>query len=59
MKLAEKEEEERTLKKVVADLCVELPQCHIDPEAPLLQTVKVIAGRSKELKEKVETLGVE
>lgn len=35
-KLAQKEEKEHTLKTVVTELCVELPQCNIDLEAPLL-----------------------
>ena len=34
--MGEKEAEERMMKKVVADLCAELPTCNIDLEAPLL-----------------------
>ena len=41
--LAEKEVEESALKKVVANLCVELPTCNIDPKAPLLQIVRLLA----------------
>ena len=43
-KLAEKEEEECMLKTIVVELCMELPQCHIDPEDMLMQTMKVIVG---------------
>lgn len=40
-------------------VCAEKPQCHIDPEAPLLQKVKVIVGWAKNLEEKVEKMDAE
>ena len=59
VKLVEKEEEEHMLKQVVTDLCAELPQCHINLEALLLQKVKVIIGRAREIEAKVEKMDVE
>ena len=42
--LAEKAAEEEKLKKAVADIGAELPAYNIDPEAPILQTIILIAG---------------
>ena len=41
------------IKQLVVDLCVEIPECNIDPEALLLQTVRVIANQAKVVEERV------
>ena len=51
--LAEKEEKEEKLKKVVAYIGAELPTYNIDPKAPILQIVSSITGRAKELEQKI------
>lgn len=38
---------------------MELPQCNIDPEASLLQTVRVISRRARELEDKAKMMDVE
>ena len=53
MQLAEKEAEEEKLKKVVANIGVELLTYNIDLEAPILQIVNSILGHVKELEQKV------
>ena len=47
------------LKQAIVDLYMELPQCNINPKAPLLQKVKVIVGWAMELEEKVEKMDAE
>lgn len=55
-KLTQKEEEECRLTQAIEDLSVELPRYNIQLEAPLLQKVKVIMGRAKDLEETVERM---
>lgn len=40
-------------------LCAELPQCKIQPDTPLLQKVKIIGEREKDLEETVEKMDAE
>ena len=44
---------------MIKDLCVELPQCNIQLETPLLQKVKIIAARAKDLEETIERMDAE
>ena len=56
MKLLKKEHEENKLKHAIDDLCAELPQCNIQPETPLLQKVKIITAKAKDLEETIEKM---
>lgn len=47
------------MKQKIEDLCVELPQCNISPDAPLSQKVKTIIAKAKDLKETIERMDVE
>ena len=55
----ENEHEESKLKKVIDDLCAELPQCNIHLETPMLQKVKIITAIAKDLEETIEKMHVE
>ena len=48
-KLAQKEEEENRLTHTIKELCAEIPHYNIQPNAPLLQKVRSIANRAKNL----------
>ena len=59
VKLTQKEYEKRKLTQVIRYLCVELPKCNIQLETPLLQKVKIIATRAKELEDTIEKMDME
>ena len=59
IKLMKQECEESQLKRSIEDICVELPQCNISPNAPLSQKVKIIVARAKDVEEIIEKMDVE
>ena len=59
MKMSKKEHEKNKVKQTIEDLCAKLPQCNIHPETPLLQKVKIIVARAKDLEETIEKMDAE
>lgn len=58
-KLTQKEYEEKRLTQMIEDLCKKLPKCNIQLETPLLQKVKIIGARAKDLEETIEWMDAE